>query len=73
MLHWFFRSCDFKANGRKLFIILNRVKKNGGKFIAPTKLAFLLLEKDEGGKRKWREGRGLNPQPPAGQAGALTD
>ena len=55
MLHWFFRSCDFKANGRKLFIILNRVKKNGGKFIAPTKLAFLFLEKDEGGKRKWRE------------------
>jgi hypothetical protein len=44
MLHWFFRSCDFKANARKLFIILNRVKKNGGKFIAPTKLAFLLLE-----------------------------
>ena len=43
MLHWFFRSCDFKANGRELFIILNRVKKNGGKFIDNLELITRLV------------------------------
>jgi hypothetical protein len=48
-ISWFLKFRGERAANYFVSSIASR--KNGGKFMAPTKLAFLLLEKDEGGDR----------------------
>ena len=47
-ISWFLKFRGERAANYFVSSIASR--KNGGKFMAPTKLAFLLLEKDERGK-----------------------